>query len=433
MIRVTAVSVVVAALTAIAWAQIPHSATPPLQPLAQQVQQIEKALAYLGQPLSAEEVSRIGQAVTEPDEAKAVARLESVLDAHVLAIVQINAESRVKVEPGRAGPELVEAGTRIFLVKVSNDAGVTAQLKVESPNSGNVYIQSTEAPQPAMELTPQQAANRWADISLYQNPPMPQRLSGLAVDYQILEIYSRDAGQRSAIISFNVGQGTQDIGFRNDITLLFTALPAHAVTLRVHDENGEPAQFVPHNEGRHGWLTVLVVHAQGDRVRRERGKEKGDVIAKADILSSLTDVEADDGRSLAGVATVNFKDLVIDRQARQALGHRRILIERNIGPAVRSLLRSQFHRWLRGFRGLYVHVSRVWTLYLELRGHARIVADFDQKDPGARFDQFRPGTARLNFHAALGVDLNDGQNVSVQNALQASNGFGLVRLGHGLA
>jgi len=241
MIRVTAVSVVVAALNAIAWAQIPHSAAPPLQPLAQQVQQIEKALAYLGQPLSAEEVSRMGQAVTDPDEAKAVARLESILDAHVLAIVQINAESRVKVEPGPAAPELVEAGTRIFLVKVINDAGVTAQLKVESPNSGNVYIQSTEAPQPAMELTPQQAANRWADISLYQNPPMPQRLSGLAVDYQILEIYSRDAGQRSAIISFNVGQGTQDIGFRNDMTLLFTALPAHAVTLRVHDENGEPA------------------------------------------------------------------------------------------------------------------------------------------------------------------------------------------------
>src|SRR6266403_4127303 len=173
MIRVTAVSVVVAALTAIAWAQIPHSATPPLQPLAQQVQQIEKALAYLGQPLSAEEVSRIGQAVTEPDEPKAVARLESVLDAHVLAIVQINAESRVKVEPGRAGPELVEAGTRIFLVKVINDAGVTAQLKVESPNSGNVYIQSTEAPQPAMELTPQQAANRWTDISLYPLPTSP--------------------------------------------------------------------------------------------------------------------------------------------------------------------------------------------------------------------------------------------------------------------
>ena len=46
---------------------------------------------------------------------------------------------------------------------------------------------------------------------------MRQRLSGLALEYAILEIYSRDAGQRSAKISFNVGQGSQDIGFRNDV------------------------------------------------------------------------------------------------------------------------------------------------------------------------------------------------------------------------
>jgi len=86
MTRVTAASVVFAALNVTACAQMSRSATPPLQPLAQQVQQIEKALAYLGQPPAAEEVSRIDQAVTEPDESKAVARLESILDAHVLAV-----------------------------------------------------------------------------------------------------------------------------------------------------------------------------------------------------------------------------------------------------------------------------------------------------------------------------------------------------------
>jgi hypothetical protein len=242
--RITTVTVVIAALASIACAQASQPATTvlpvPLQPLAQQVHQIERTLAYLGEPLSAGEVSRIDEAVAEPSESKAVALLQGILDAHVLAIVQINAESRVKVEAGPAQPELVEAGTRLFLVKVMNDAGVTAQLKVESPNSGDVYIQSTNAAEPGMELTPQQAADRWADISLYQNPPMRPRLSGLAVEYQILAIYSRDAGQRSAIISFNVGQGTQDIGFRNDMTVLFTARPARPITFRVRDENGEP-------------------------------------------------------------------------------------------------------------------------------------------------------------------------------------------------
>jgi hypothetical protein len=171
----------------------------------------------------------------------------------------------VKVEQGPAKPELVEAGTRLFLVKVINEAGVTAQLKVESPNSGDVYIESNGSPEPAMDLTPHQAAERWSDISLYplpaspyvsislyQKPPMRPRLSGLAVEYQIITIYSRDPGQRSAIISFNVGQGTQDIGFRNDMTVLFTARPARRVAFRVRDENGEP-----------GMASFIVRDAQG--------------------------------------------------------------------------------------------------------------------------------------------------------------------------
>ena len=74
---------------------------------------------------------------------------------------------------------------------------------------------------------------------------MRPRLSGLALEYAILEVYSRDAGQRSAKISFNVGQGSQDIGFRNDVTVLFTALPARRITLRV-DEKNQPtmASFI---------------------------------------------------------------------------------------------------------------------------------------------------------------------------------------------
>jgi hypothetical protein len=267
MIRISAACSFVAALAVIANAQqlqLPSPAVP-LQPLAQQVRQMETALSYLGQPLSADELARIDETIGDVPESEAVKRLQSVLDAHVLALVQINPESRVKVEQGPAKPELVEAGTRLFLVKVINEAGVTAQLKVESPNSGDVYIESNGSPEPAMDLTPHQAAERWSDISLYplpaspyvsislyQKPPMLPRLSGLAVEYQIITIYSRDPGQRSAIISFNVGQGTQDIGFRNDMTVLFTARPARRVTFRVRDENGEP-----------GMASFIVRDAQG--------------------------------------------------------------------------------------------------------------------------------------------------------------------------
>jgi hypothetical protein len=78
-------------------------------------------------------------------------------------------------------------------------------------------------------------------MSVYTQPPMRPRLSGLGIEYVILQISSRDAGQRSAVMSVNVGQGSQDVGFRNDLEVLFTAAPAHPVRLRVQDELGRPA------------------------------------------------------------------------------------------------------------------------------------------------------------------------------------------------
>lgn len=213
----------------------------PLQPLAQLVRRLEDAMNYLGQPFAAMDRQAINAAISNPDQGAAVADLEKILDKYALAIVDINAESRVKVERGAAKPELVEGGTRLFLVKVNNHANVTAPLRVASPNSGDVYIQSTGNPAPKLELTPQKAADRWADISMYDKPPMARRLSGFELDYRILQIYSRDRGERSAQIGFNVGQGSQDIGFRNDILVLFTALPARTIALHVRDERGQPA------------------------------------------------------------------------------------------------------------------------------------------------------------------------------------------------
>jgi hypothetical protein len=218
----------------------------PLQPFAQQVRRLEDALSYLGQPLPPQVHQQINQAMALENEREAVARIEKLLDPFVLLVVNINAESRVKVSQGEAKPDLMEGGTRQFLVKVENQAAVTAPLQVESPNSGPTSLRSQGESEPKMELTQQEVKERWANIGIYSSPPMTPRLSGLAIEYQILEIYSRDRGQRSAKIAFNVGQGTQDIGFRNDILILFNARPAREITLRVKNEKGEPsfASFV---------------------------------------------------------------------------------------------------------------------------------------------------------------------------------------------
>ena len=220
-----------------------------LQPLAQQVRAVVTTLAYLGEPLPPDDVRLLDEAIAQDDEATAVERIQTVLDKHVLVNVDINPESRVKVAPGPARPDLVEGGTRVFLVKVRNQAGVTAPLEVASPNSGSVSTPAwTGSPEPKVSVTREQVRDRWADVSLYRTevnvyskPPMGGRLTGFPVEYQILQVYSRDRGARSAVLQFNVGQGSQDIGFRNDVTVLFDAQPAYPVRLRVQDEQGRPA------------------------------------------------------------------------------------------------------------------------------------------------------------------------------------------------
>ncbi|MGI8782357.1 MAG: CehA/McbA family metallohydrolase [Acidobacteriota bacterium] len=219
----------------------PAHTTVALQPLAQQVRRLEDALRYLGQPLNPADHGAINAAIAGKDEAAAVEQLQQILDRHVLVVVEINPESRVKVAQGAAAAELLEGGTRLFLVKVINQAGVTAPLAVESPNSGPVSIPSRGSPEPQTRLTQADVAERWADISLYQREPLRPRLSGLGIDYQILQVYSRDRGQRAALLRFNVGQGSQDIGFRNEVSILFQSVQAHAVTLRVRDEKGQPS------------------------------------------------------------------------------------------------------------------------------------------------------------------------------------------------
>ena len=117
-----------------------------LQPLAQQARRIETTLSYLGQPLAPADHRSIDEALAVADEEEGIQQIQTALDKYVLAVVRINPESRVSVDQGPARPELVESGTRLFLVKVLNEANVTAPLQVTSPNHGDVFIRSDGSP-----------------------------------------------------------------------------------------------------------------------------------------------------------------------------------------------------------------------------------------------------------------------------------------------
>jgi hypothetical protein len=99
---------------------------------------------------------------------------------------------------------------------------------------------SSSAPAPEIKITPADAGRRWLDIAMLNSQPMTKTLSGLAVEYRILQLYSRDAGKREATLSMHVGQGTQDLGFRSDVPILFDCRPSVEIPLVIRDDDGGP-------------------------------------------------------------------------------------------------------------------------------------------------------------------------------------------------
>lgn len=214
------------------------------QPLAAQAKRLITAMDLLGEPFDAKTKAELAKAAKAEDGA---ADLQRILDRHVLFLVHINPEARVKVRQGPAKPVLVEAGWRQYLVKVHNEAGTTAAMRVVSPNARSVHDSRWAQNESDRRLNKKPVKfdaaalrDRWLDLQTYDKQPLAPALGGLEVEYRIVQLYSRDAGKREAKFSFDVGQGTQDLGFRNEVDVLFTAAPAFPVTLRVQDENGKP-------------------------------------------------------------------------------------------------------------------------------------------------------------------------------------------------
>jgi hypothetical protein len=216
------------------------------QPLVAATERLIEALDYVGAPLPVADREALKAALEGTDAGKVTLGVQKVLDPHCVAGVTINAESRVSVVEGPAKKELINQGWRTFLVKVQNLAGITPELKIESPNLAPLYKRSSNKAVPKLDITPGDVPNRWLDGVMFNAQPLKPQLSGLGLEYRIVQLYSREVGKREAKLGFNVGQGTQDIGFRNSVAILFQCLPAVEVALKVTDYDGKPttAAFV---------------------------------------------------------------------------------------------------------------------------------------------------------------------------------------------
>jgi hypothetical protein len=183
------------------------------QPLQHQRRRIATQLQQLGVPLAPGET----------------------LDSRTLFQVQINPEQRVKVGRGPATALLLQKGWSIFLVRVENAAGTTATLRASSPQALPVVQKRWDpSPDPQPVLSAEDLADRWLDLA----PWGDWQLQGLPLEYRVLQLYSRDRGRRAATLEFDVGQGTQDLGFRAECDLVFDCRPARSIVLEVRDERG---------------------------------------------------------------------------------------------------------------------------------------------------------------------------------------------------
>jgi len=215
------------------------------QPLQAQVIRLVEALDFIGSPLHENDKELLLSLKNKIPDDSSARMIQTILDPYCLAMVEINPEARVKVIRGPAEARIVQAGWTSFIVKVHNAGNVHASLQADSPNAllpfssrwlwsptqGN-FADTARQPRSAAETV-----SRFLELSFYKKPPLLPNLSGLSLEYMILQIYCKDAGKREAELGFNIGQGSQDLGFRNTIPVLFEARPAKKVILKIRDDS----------------------------------------------------------------------------------------------------------------------------------------------------------------------------------------------------
>ena len=145
------------------------------QPLSAQAKRVAEALVMLGEPLGKDDAARLEKAIDSTGGESAIRAIQEVLDRRCLIGIEINAESRVKAVQGPAAARLLQSGWSVFLVKVHNEAGVTAELAAESPNALPVFRVSTSRPEPKPSVSPAQVVQRWLDLAMFNDRPLKRR------------------------------------------------------------------------------------------------------------------------------------------------------------------------------------------------------------------------------------------------------------------
>jgi len=163
------------------------------QPLLLITGRLAEAMQSIGAPFTAEQMTKLASLKSETNDSQITASVQRMLDPMCIAAVEIQTDGEMTVSP--AGPlDVAENGWRAVLVKVVNRAGVQSKLRVDSPNARPI----PHGPQDDIE-------NRWMALSMYDGRPLHANLSGLELEYRIVQISSTTVGNRKARLEFSAG------------------------------------------------------------------------------------------------------------------------------------------------------------------------------------------------------------------------------------
>jgi hypothetical protein len=223
-----------------------------LQPLAAQAQRVADALEFIGSPLPESDRKTLQAAAVDKDAAHGVEAIQATLDKHCLAGVRIlpgaaGAAPRLELQAGPARPELAEQGWRVFLVKVDNAAGLDKlELRPESPNALPLYQPSSGKPDPKT-LSTGEVDRRFLDLVALNSQPLVRELSGLELEYRVLQVYCRDAGRKEVRLGFGLYRSPDKkapaVASSAQVTYVAEAAPAVLVQLHVVDDDGRSEHF----------------------------------------------------------------------------------------------------------------------------------------------------------------------------------------------
>lgn len=225
-------------------------------------------MSAVGWPISPKDMAKL-DALSEKGDANAVEAASALLQKYSLATVTLKVGGFAQVLPGGAPKVLVEQGWTAFLVRVENPTGVTKELEVTGSDN-SVSTPSTEAASAGVGVADTlimgpTIAKNWYRNELYRLPPIGSTLTGGSVEYQILQIYSRDRGTRAMALNFYAASDSDwtssdpftagRIWFQGKAeNFSFDSAPSADIPIHILDDDGR------------GCMASLVIKDKMDRV-----------------------------------------------------------------------------------------------------------------------------------------------------------------------